>query len=658
MNLTRKLAYSQIKTNPGRTFWTITGIVLATAMITAVFGFAASGDEMLRERAGDSEYYMNLYSSMMIGISAVFVSVIIFASVIVVSNSFRVSAGERIVQFGILKSVGATKKQITATIMHESIYYCLSGIPIGIVLGLLVNLTGVQLVDHFLAGANSLNPENSAPIVLNFVFSWQAILLSIICSLTTVCLSAWLPARKAAKIAAIDAIRGAGEIKAELKRFNANWFVRALFGFEGTLASKSLKRSRRNFRATVVSLTVSIILFIIVGSFGLMMTTMTTVFFSEIDANVISEFYTHNHVSWDDNGELIDRKYSTINSRLASDITNRMREFPDTNVIGVGADGHSFVSYIDNDMLTPSMSELLAPHIPPESTGERTPVILMVTDTDTYAIMCRSAGVPIGSNILLNQYTWYHLEGGRSVITPMNFTGQTLQILNRYSGDEFELTLHGSLSIGEIPNELLSLGNSIATVIIPELDALTYRWYAETNDSTGFTEFADDILNTSVTIEPGVSRMSVFNLDKEHSAMQDTGRLIMTFIYGFIIMLTLIGLTNVISTISTNVRSRSREFAILQSVGMTRSGLGRMLNLESILCSIKSILIGVPIGLFITYIIHNILSEPVEFPFMIPWMPIIQCTLGVLAVTWITMRYSASRLKGNNIVEKIRSVGV
>jgi len=145
------------------------------------------------------------------------------------------------------------------------------------------------------------------------------------------------------------------------------------------------------------------------------------------------------------------------------------------------------------------------------------------------------------------------------------------------------------------------------------------------------------------------------NIDEEVGAIRDIGQLIMVFIYGFIIMLTLIGLTNVISTISTNVRSRSREFAILQSVGMTRGGLGRMLNLESILCSLKSLVIGLPLGLIGAFIMHQILSSPVEFSFEIPWIPILQCTLGVLAVTWITMRYAASRLKGGSIVEKIRS---
>ena len=653
MKLTQRLAKSQLKTNRSRTLWTLIGIALSTAMITAVFGFAASGDAMLRERAGDSEYYANLYSSMLISISAVFVSIIIVASVIVVSNSFRVSAGERSSQFGILKSVGATKKQITETIMYESIYLCLIGIPVGIVLGLLVNLTGLHIVDYFLAGVNDLGGEGAMPLVMEFVFAWQAIILAIVCSFVTVCLSAWLPARKAAKIAAIDAIRGASEVKVESKAVRASWIVKKIFGFEGMLASQSLKRSRRNFRATVVSLTVSVVLFIIVGSFGAMMMTMTTVFFPGIDVNVVAQFYTHNHSMRTEDDELIERRYSTLDSGLAEDVAERMREYPNTTVIGVGSDNSSYQSFIPREMISPRLLEFRSELLVPIEAGEDFIISLTVTDSETYALLCRLAGVQPGSNILINQMTGFYIGGGRSIFAPLEFSNQTLKMVSYYYDEEFELPLHGELTIGSIPGEILHMVSGIA-VIVPQLETLSYMWFATTDDAAGFTDFANEVLYDSILLELGVSRMNVFNVDAEGAALQNTGRLIMIFIYGFIIMLTLIGLTNVISTISTNIRSRSREFAILQSVGMTRGGLRRILNLESILSSVKSLIIGIPIGLIAAYFIHGVLTEPVEFPFVIPWAPIIQCTLGVLAVTWITMQYSASRLRGGSIVEKIR----
>ena len=115
------------------------------------------------------------------------------------------------------------------------------------------------------------------------------------------------------------------------------------------------------------------------------------------------------------------------------------------------------------------------------------------------------------------------------------------------------------------------------------------------------------------------------------------------------------GLTSVISTISTNVRMRSREFALLRSVGMTYGGLKHMLNLESIMCSAKSLLWGLPIAILLTYLIHQPISSMLPVTYQLPWLAIIQCVAGVFAITWVIMRFSVSRLHNENIVESIRA---
>ncbi|MCL2704131.1 MAG: FtsX-like permease family protein [Defluviitaleaceae bacterium] len=650
MKLTAKLAYSQIKSSRGRTAWTLAGIILATAMITAVFGFAASGDAMFRHVIGDNEYYINMYNSMLFGMSAVFVSIIVAASVIVVSNAFRVSAGERAAQFGILKSVGATKKQIAETIMYEGVYLCLIGIPAGLALGLLVNLTGVRIVDYFLTRLNNVSEQ---PLVLDFVIAWQALLLSVIISFMTVGLSAWLPARKAAGLTAIDAIRVAGEVKVKPGQARKNWLIQKLFGFEGVLASKSLKRSRRNFRATVVSLTVSIVLFIVVGTFGMMMGTLTNVFFPGIDINVAAQFYSYYDARRIEDWELIERKYVAVNSVLAGEITEKMREFPDTDVFGAGADYHSYRALVPIEMLNSRTREILDPPLGPDNREHIIFASLIVLDAENYDALCRLAGVPRGSNILVNQFTLYHDEG-RQILAPLIFSNQTLRMKNYYYGDEFDITLHGVLSIGEIPKEILWVSNSMVNIIVPALDALSYVWFANSSDAAGFTEYAGAVLRDMFTFDESLGDLSVFNIQEQMDMTRDIGRLIMVFIYGFIAMLTLIGLTNVISTISANVRSRSREFAVLRSAGMTPEGLSRMLNLESILCSLKSLVIGLPLGVAGSYAVYRYLAVPVELGFPMPWLPIIQYSLGVLIVTWVTMRYSASRIQGKNIIETIR----
>ena len=504
MNLSAKLAYSQLKSNRSRTSWTLAGIALSTAMITAVSGFVVSADVMFKGLVGENRYYSSVYNEILFGLGAVFGSIIIAAFVIVVSNSFRVSAAERIRQFGIIKSVGAEKRQITQIIIYEGLFLALVAVPAGIALGFLVNYIGIQLMDELLAAANR---RNTFQIDFDFIVSLHGILISIILSFATVWLSAWIPARKAAGMSAIEAIRGTGEVKIKAKNVRGGRFIGKLFGFEGTLAFKSLKRNSRNFRATVVSLSASIMLFIVTGYFGAQYKESTRLYYPGVEnVNVVCTFLPPDGAIADNHNSESELRYNTLDSILANEITVRFRQYPKTTVFGVGddvleEDNDSFRTVISEEVFIPEMLEVLdAKNIVHENGGYLLPVTLYSTDTENYEKLC------------------------------------------------------------------------------------------------------------------------------------------------------------VISTISTNIRSRSREFAVLRSVGITSEGLNRMLNLESLLCSIKSLVYGVPPGILGSYLLYRAFSLPVKLDYMIPWLPILQCTLGVMAITWGIMRYSMSRVQCDNIIETIRSL--
>lgn len=656
MKLTAKLAYSQIKTNRNRAFWTLAGIVLSTAMLTAVFGFASSADLMFKELLGESDYYNSMYNELLLGLSAVVGSVIIAATVIVVSNAFRVSAGERIKQFGALKSVGATKQQIAGIITHEGLILATVGIPLGIALGLLVNFVGIQIMDHLLAAANK---RNTFQVNFDFVVAWQAILVSAVLSFVTVWMSAWLPARKAAKMAAIDAIRGTDEVKIKARDVRGGRLIGKLFGYEGTLAYKSLKRSRRNFRATVVSLTMSIILFIVAGYFGEHYKETTRLFYPVVDnANVVGEFLRPEKGTLGHDGD--EQTYHTLNSVLADEVTQKFREYPNTTVFGVGDnlrdEDHSYKTVIPKEMLTSKMKEFLDSNGGvPVGDGYSFPITLYAIDAENYAELCERAGVSPGSNILVNYVRIPGDNGdGKAVFTPFVSYPKTLLLTNQNDHSVVELPLEGALDLRDVPNEIAATYVGNMMVIVPRLDATRYTWFVDAADPEGFKGYATKILHESIAFEGSSEYIDVKSGEEVPFAMRDITRLILVFIYGFITMLTLIGLTNVISTISTNVLFRDREFAALRSVGMTPAGLKRMLTLESILCSVKSLVIGVPLGMLGSYLLYRAFSSPVELDFAIPWLPIVQCTLGVIAVTWIIMRFSLSRLRDDNIVETIR----
>ncbi len=652
MKLTAKLAYSQLMVNRRRTAWTLLGNVLSAAMINAVYGFLASGHAMFTKDMGENYYDKGVYMLTLVGIGAVISLIIVAVSVNVVSNAFRISAGERIAQFGTLKSVGATKLQIAETVMYEGLMLSVIGIPTGIAFGLVVTFIGVNVANHFLSAWNSIDDIGSE-LVFGFVIAWQPMVVSVIVAFATVLLSVWLPAHKAAKIPAIDAIRGMGEVKLKEKQIGSNLLVEKLFGFEGLLAYKSLKRSSRNYRATVVSLTVSVILFITVGGISAQVDNMTNLLFPNIDVSVAAQVMSTYQISFSDEREAVDFTYNPIESDTADEITTRLREFPNTNLIGVGGFYHASSATLPENMITPEMLEVMGNR--GNHGNYEVSAWLLTVDSENYIKLCEQAGVQPGSNILVNFYRYMANDGKKSAFAPYLFSNQTVHI-ESISLPAMDVTLHGELM--EVPEELLhgfTGARSELTVIVPRLDAMYYNWFANPEDIEGFTEHANVVVNELIPHNTDEEMyVEVYDVREATDAIHNIINLIKVFIYGFVGMLTLIGLTNVISTISTNVRSRSQELAVLLSVGMTHTGLNRMLNLESVLCSAKSLIIGLPLGGVASFLIHRFMMLSMGFDYKFPWLAIVYCILGVFVITWVTMRYSVTQIRGGSIVEKIR----
>jgi putative ABC transport system permease protein len=269
--------------------------------------------------------------------------------------------------------------------------------------------------------------------------------------------------------------------------------------------------------------------------------------------------------------------------------------------------------------------------------------------------MCRAAGVPAGSNILLNSFGGM-TDDRRTEFVPYVFVaGQTLDVSG--SGKYAEgLKLHGELRYTDIPSEVRLVCSGDLLVLVPDLEVARYIWFSNAADKTGFIEYANMILMSMIPVygEPYVY-IDVQDVEAVANAQRGTNTLMSVFMYGFVAVLALIALTNVISSISTNVRSRAREFAILRSVGMTDGGLSRMINLESVLSSIRSLAIGLPLGLAASFLLHRVMMNSYDFEYDFPWLAAAVCVLGVFALNWVTMRFAAYRLRGSNIIDTIRS---
>ena len=145
------------------------------------------------------------------------------------------------------------------------------------------------------------------------------------------------------------------------------------------------------------------------------------------------------------------------------------------------------------------------------------------------------------------------------------------------------------------------------------------------------------------------------NIEEEQKAQSAMILVVSIFLYSFITVITLIGVTNIFNTITTNMILRSKEFAMLKSVGMTKKEFNSMIRLESILYGLKSLLIGIPIGIILSYLIYTVFKNSIEVPYMLPWSAIIISIVFVLLIISITMKYSVNKINKQNIIETIRN---
>ena len=289
-------------------------------MISSVYNFLASGYEMSTRDVDESYYGMGTYMIILIVIGMIIGLIVVSVSVNVVSNAFRISANERATQFGILESIGATKQQITEVVMYEGLMLFAIGIPIGIVLGIVATFINVNVANHFLSTWNNIDDFGSE-LVFDFVVAWQAIVISVVVAFFTVLLSAWIPAHKASKTSAIDSIRGVGEVELGAEQIHSNFIVQKLFDFERMLAYKSLKRNKRNFRASVVSLTISVILFTVVVSVATQIDNMmTNLIFPNIDASATVHVMSAFEISFRDEDGTAYFLHNSIETDMAEEI--------------------------------------------------------------------------------------------------------------------------------------------------------------------------------------------------------------------------------------------------------------------------------------------------------------------------------------------------
>ena len=400
MNVLGKLAFSQIRQKKLRTAMAVLAIIFSSSLLTCVINFAASGNRMLVNFLGeDYGVYGGAYALLLFVPALILGVLIAVMSVIVISNVFRMSANERVSEFGTLKCVGATGKQIYKTILYEGFILCIAAIPVGVMLGYLFSFLGIRMANGYMDELNVLTRAMmmSVTFELFFVFSPAALLASVVISAGTVFFSVMLPAKKSMKMPALECIKSGAVENRETGCRRTKGRIDGKRRIEYQLARKNTAYSDKKMRSAVTAFSFSIILFVTMSGLKEIADGVMDYISRDYGYNVVAD-YTSNY----------DRRINpvtgrpeyyyvrTIDGELAEKITGELEAYGDTEIYGMGQDYFTYSVFLGKDAITTEMKEALAYLDAGGKSGEKEPryelsVEIIVIDEKHYKEICGRA---------------------------------------------------------------------------------------------------------------------------------------------------------------------------------------------------------------------------------------------------------------------------
>lgn len=570
------------------------------------------------------------------GIASVIIVIIVVSSVFVIRNSFSISVSEKTKQYGMLASVGATKKQIKRSVLLEGLYIGIIAIPLGILLGIVAIIILLWIV-NLLIGDMMEGTE--------FVYNvpGMAILISVVISGITIFLSCLIPAIKASRIPPIEAIRGTDDIKIKTRKIKTSKLTKKLFGIGGVIASKNLKRNRKKYRTTVVSLVVSISIFIALSSFLTYGQMMTGSYYTDLNYNIT----VHG------GNEALYAKVATWSGIKSYSYSYQTSAEVDANKYGT--------DFAKEEL---ENKKQIYEEDFPEDVGKyeynTLGLTIVMVNNDYFKSYVKSLGMNEKdySNIaILGDDMIHYLGQGKSKVE---------HYFNVKAGDSMEVTMDNEqkqIKISKITTERPMGYESCYTeggyLFVSEDYPLVTKDKSKLNSGNLCIEAQkpSEIENKLTDLKKEGEEFEdimITNLAEYADQQKRIIILVSIFLYGFIAVITLIGVTNIFNTITTNMILRSKEFANLKSIGMTTKEFNKMIKLESIMYGTKSLLIGIPIGLFGSYEIFKSFTNSIDFGFIVPWQAIIISVVFVFIIVGLTMKYSLNKINKQNIIETIR----
>ncbi len=578
------------------------------------------------------------FSQVLISLAAIVIVLIMFGSVSLIYNAFSISVSERTKQFGLLSSIGATKKQLRKMVLFEAMSVSVIGIPLGMIVGI-----GGIAVTLMLIGHKFSTMLGGVPVEMKVCVTWQSVVIAVLIAIVTVLISAWIPSVRATKVSAVEAIRQNTDIKIKGKQMKTSKLTYKLFGLPGVLAVKQFKRNKKKYRATIISLFMSIVLFVSASAF-------TEYLVDSVTTSMAPPAYDLTYGVND----------NQLNGKTPDEILKLLKA---DKYVTEGT--YAEICYASGEVSTEYISDQLLKSYGDEAKNSdyvnMESVVHFVDDAEFKRIL---------KDNNLKEEDFYNPDApiaiAQDVYTYFDSTQGKYVTIDMIKGDEFELLgeEYTHKSVKTIVDKPLFIDTSIPTLnliypismmdrVLTEAEreiGNVYTFYLKSdNHAASFANIQKTLSQNGLSTEDFSDKAAASEMDRSFIAI------IQVFAFGFVIIISLISVANVFNTISTNVSLRRREFAMLKSVGMTQKGFNKMMNLECLLYGTKALALGLPVSFAITFLIYLAIAQVYGAEFFLPLKAIAIAVISVFLVVFVTMMYAMRKIKKDNPIDALKN---
>lgn len=584
---------------------------------------------------------------------AIIIGIVFIATIAMIYNAFQISVVERMKQFGLLRAVGATPNQIRRLVYKEASLLALIGIPIGLAMGI-VAIYCIGFVFKLIGGDSVLRMQPG--------ISFGVLALSGIVSIVAIYCSALIPAVYAGRISPLVAISSRAFIKKEKKKKTKVFLMGKIFGAEGTMAAKNIKRNTKRYRITVFSIVISIVLFITFKSF------MDMAFTVSSDINESSSM----HLTIDRTSLGSEGNYS-----IPDEIVKKVGEMPEVGKMYTRYSLVNFKSSIDENQTVAEVSAIGGVYGKNTNTGD-----------GTLGINCSLQGYDPESMKLVNSY----LTAGKMDSLSMNEeNGVFLIEKNIIRNEKTDKDFFGKMTKLKV-GDYLEVGDSskkIRLKIVGTIKAAPLNYYGSENGLKLLTTQAiaakliqtqgKDIVKAEAAnraiglmiklkdtkqdeiavekIDGIISSYPQLRVSNEidQNKQEKTGTLMVKILlYGFVIVISMIGSVNIFNTHTTNIILRRRELATLKAIGMGQKKLRKMIILEGMIYGVAGTFYGAVIGSGLAFLLFRGINDAREMAFQIPYQAIAIAGIAALGVSYLSVLPPLARINKDNLIETIR----